>query len=112
MQLKRRTTSLFMQCESVDEREAIRGIQLSLTHQLNAGALGNFPFRRSYGTSTGSWFTICGSYENTSRLEGSTLTLSQLTSPRLGWLSPKVSTRVKLTTRFPALSSSGLSTRK
>ena len=65
-----------------------------------------------YGTRTESWLMICGSYENTSRLAGSTLTLSQFTSPRVGWWSPKVSTRVKLVTRFPALSSSGLSMRK
>ena len=70
------------------------------------------PEERTHGTRTGSWFTICGSYENTSRLAGSTLTLSQFTSPRVGWWSPNVSTRVKLVTRFPVLSNSGLSTRK
>lgn len=36
------------------------------------------------GTRT-SRFTICVSWENTSRLEGSTFTFSQFTSPRAGW---------------------------
>jgi hypothetical protein len=57
--------------------------------------------------------TICAWKAKTSRLFGSTSALTQWTSLLpLPWLSPKVSTRVKFSTRRPDESWSGLSTRE
>lgn len=60
------------------------------------------PGRYGAGTATRLPGTICGSYENTSRLRGLTNTLSQCTSlVPFAALLPKVSTRVKFSNRRP-----------
>ena len=57
--------------------------------------------------------TVCGWKAKTSRLCGSTSALTQWTSLLpFAWLSPKVSTRVKFSSRRPLASRNGLSMRK
>jgi len=101
--------------------ERVRQIEVDALSKLRAALAQPAPARveRSWHDAAKSinygWFagTTSGWNAKTSRLFGSTSTLSQFTSlVPIAALSPNVSTRVKFSTRLPLASLSGLSTRK